>query len=288
MNNGEIKYNRQILWFGTDNQKKLSDIKIAIVGVGGTGSHVLQQLSYIGIKNFVFIDSDKISESNLNRLIGANEQDIGKFKVDIAKRLAKFIDSDVKVISIPDTFVSEAGIASLKEANFVFGCVDKDGARLVLTEFCKAYNKPYLDTATEIQGEDWGGRVVFSDAEKGCLYCRHRLTDEEVRRDLSSPEDRSIDDKIYGIPKDQLGGTAPAVVSLNGILSSLAVSEFLVYITGIRPPKRNLEYRGKMGIVTNVTDKPDENCYYCESIVGIGDKVDMERYIRQGINKFLR
>ncbi len=288
--NEEEKYNRQILWFGKDGQTKLSGLKIAIVGVGGTGSHVLQQLVYLGIKSFILIDSDKVSETNLNRLIGANDKDIGKLKVDIAKRFAEFINPDVKAVSIPETFLSEIGIASLKEVDFIFGCVDKDGARLLLTEFCKAYNKPYLDIATEINGDDWGGRIVFTDAEKGCLICRKKLSQEEIHRDLSSPEDRSVDDKIYGVEKNHLGNTGPSVVSLNGVLSSLAVSEFLIYITGIRLPKRNLEYRGKMGIVTNAdrADEIEKDCYYCESVVNIGDKVDMEKYIRQGINKFLR
>ena len=288
--NEEEKYNRQVLWFGSDGQAKLAGLKIAIVGIGGTGSHVLQQLVYLGVKNFIFIDSDKVSETNLNRLIGANDQDVGQLKVDIAKRLVEFINSDAKVVSIPDTFISEVGLASLKEADFIFGCVDKDGARLLLTEFCKAYQKPYLDIATEINGDDWGGRIIFTDTERGCLICRKKLSQEEIHRDLSSPEDRSVDDKIYGVDKDYLGNTGPSVVSLNGVLSSLAVSEFLNHVTGIRSPKRNLEYRGKMGIVTNAdrTDEIEKDCYYCDSVVSIGDKVDMERHIRQGINKFLR
>lgn len=284
----ETKYNRQILWFGPDGQSKIENIKVAIVGIGGTGSHVSQQLAYLGVKRFILIDSDKISETNLNRLIGANEKDKGRLKVDIGKRSIEVINSEVKVTSIPDTFLSELGIATLKDVDFIFGCLDKDGARLVLTEFCKAYNKPYLDIATEINEDGWGGRIVFSDSEKGCLVCRGQLSQKEIHRDLSSPEDRSIDDKIYGVPKDDLKTSGPAVVSLNGILASLGVTEFLVYITGIRSIRRNLEYRGKMGIIVNNQDKPQENCYYCENISGTADKCDIERYIRQGINKFLR
>ena len=282
------KYNRQIMWFGVDGQSRIEGVNIAIVGVGGTGSHVAQQLAYLGVKKFTLIDSDKISETNLHRLIGANDEDKGKLKVDVVKRLIISIDKETKVIAIPDTFISESGIAALKDSGFVFGCVDKDGARLLLTELCKTYNKPYLDVATEIKEGGWGGRIVFSDAEKGCLYCRKKLSQEEIRRDLSFPEERRINDEIYGVPKEKLTTSGPAVVSLNGTLSSLAVTEFLVHITDIRQARRNQEYHGMMGIVTNNLDKPEEGCYYCDRIAGVGDVVDMARYIRQGIDKILR
>lgn len=286
----KLKYNRQIIFFGPKGQAKLEKVKVAVVGVGGTGSHVLQQLAYLGVRDFILIDSDKVSETNLNRLVGANDQDKGKLKVDIGKRLIKFINAEIKVTSIPDTFVSKIGFAALKQADFIFGCLDKDGARLVLAEFCKAYRRPYLDIATEINvdNSEFGGRIVFSDSEKGCLICRAQLSQEEIHRDLSSPEDRSIDDKIYGIPMDSLKTSGPAVVSLNGILASIGVTELVAYVTGIRPIKRHLSYRGKMGLVTESKDKPIEDCYYCNSVCGAGDKIDIERYIRQGINKFLR
>lgn len=283
----EERYNRQILWFGEDSQNKLSSLKVAVVGVGGTGSHILQQLVYLGVKNLILIDSDKVSVTNLNRLVGANVQDLGSFKVDVAKRHAEFINQNVKAVPVPDSFISEVAITSLKEADFIFGCVDKDGARLLLTEFSKAYKKPYLDIATEIVGDDWGGRIVFTDSEKGCMVCRNELSQEEIHRDLSSSEDRSLDDKIYGVDKNSLANTGPSVVSLNGILSSLAVTEFLCYITKIRPPKRHFIYHGRISEIRGVREI-ENNCYYCENVTGVDDKVDMQKYIRQGVDKFLR
>lgn len=284
----EARYNRQILWFGADGQSMIENVKVTIVGIGGTGLHVVQQLAYLGIQDFTLIDSDKVSETNLNRLVSVNNEDVEKFKVDIGKRLIDFINKKAKITTVPDTFISELGLVALKETDFIFGCVDKDGARLLLTEFCKAYNKPYLDIATEIDEYGWGGRIVFTDIQKGCLVCRGQLSQEEIHRDLSSPEDRSIDDKIYGVPKDKMKPTGPAVISLNGILSSLAVTEFLVHVINLRSIKRHLEYRGKMGIVVIPKEDLQEDCYYCKSVLGIKDGVDMHKYLRQGINKILR
>lgn len=277
-----------MLWFGANGQSKIKNTKVALVGAGGTGSHVLQQLAYLGINNITLIDSDKVSETNLNRIVGSTNKDIGMLKVDVGKRLFKSISTQAIVETIDDTFISEKGIVALIHSDFIFGCIDKDGGRLLLTELSKAYNKPYLDIATEINRDGWGGRIVFSDSEKGCLLCRGELNNDEIRRDLSSPMDRSIDDKVYGIPNSVLMNVSPAVISLNGILASLGVTEFLVYITEIRRIKRSLEYRGDMGIVVTNLNAPKEDCYYCNAINGIGDKVDMDKYIRQGINKVLR
>lgn len=283
-----LKYNRQILWFGVDGQEKIESTKVAVVGVGGTGSHVIQQLAYLGVKTFVLIDSDTVKETNLNRLIGASNSDIGKSKVEIGKRSIEFINPSSNVTTVADTFISEAGVEALKGVDFIFGCMDKEGGRLLLTEFCKAYEKPYLDIATEISEGTWGGRTFFSDTEAGCLECNQELAKDEVHRDLSTPEDRSVDDKIYGVSRAKLQNTGPSVVSLNGILASLAITEFMVHITSIRKIRRHLEYRGNMGIVVNVEYKSLSDCYYCKGISGIKDKADMGKYVRQGIDKILR
>lgn len=281
-------YHRQELWFGIDGQEKLENIRVGIVGIGGTGSHVLQQLAYLGVKHFILIDPDSVRETNLNRLIGANIDDKGKSKVEIGERLIKFINKNADVKIIQGSFIGVDGIRALKGCDFIFGCVDKDGARLLLTEFSKAYEKPYLDIATEITENNWGGRIVFTDSELGCLVCREQLSKEEIQHDLSTPEERSINDRIYGVSIDKLKGTGPSVVSLNGLIASLAVTEFLVQITDLRPARRYLEYRDNMGLILSSKDELPTDCYYCVTVKGIGDKADLERYARQGIDKILR
>jgi hypothetical protein len=63
----------------------------------------------------------------------------------------------------------------------------------------------------------------------------------------------------------------PSVVSINGVVASLAVTEFMLGVTGIRPPKRLLTYYGNMGRVALKTEEPAPNCYYCKGIRGNGD-----------------
>ncbi len=110
----------------------------------------------------------------------------------------------------------------------------------------------------------FGGRVMIRTDGHACLYCMDQLDRAAVRRDLSSPDRREEEDKMYGVSRDALGETGPSVVSLNGIIASLAVTEFMVWKTGVlRLPKRHLRYDGVRGIVLEVRDPPQADCPYC-------------------------
>jgi hypothetical protein len=93
---------------------------------------------------------------------------------------------------------------------------------------------------------------------------------------------------MYGLRRDALGDRGPSVVSLNGILASIAVTEFMVFITGVpRPPRRLLRYDGPRGIVVEPRDPPTPNCPYCTQS-GNGDNIDWHRHIRAGLGRWVR
>jgi hypothetical protein len=176
-------------------------------------------------------------------------------------------------------------------ADCVFGCVDQDGARLVLNELCAAYERPYVDIATEIPpGEvrQFGGRVCIATGGRGCVYCLGLLDLDEARRQIGGPCVERDHERIYGAPAAALPGGGPAVVSLNGILASLAVTEFLVWTTGLRAPQQLLSYRGTQGKVTLGIEPPLADCYYCQSVFGSRGAGNVERYISAGVGKWLR
>jgi molybdopterin-synthase adenylyltransferase len=90
--NGNVKsgkYERQIRAFGKEGHDKLSSLTVAIVGTGGTGSIIAQQLAHLGVNKFYLVDPDFLEESNLNRVVGTTHLDVGKPKVDITKRLLR-------------------------------------------------------------------------------------------------------------------------------------------------------------------------------------------------------
>jgi hypothetical protein len=241
------------------------------------------------------IDSEELDLTNGNRYIGAYYYDAipGSRKVILGARMARSIDPSIDVTTIDDSFVSEAGFAALRTSDLIFGCVDREGARLLLTEFSSAYAKPYIDLATDVtsdQPPEYGGRVMVSIAGDGCLVCYDQLDIEEAQKELSGPEGAKQRAAIYGVDKILLGGTGPSVVSINGLIASLGVTELMVLVTGLREPAPLQTYRGraKRFSVPAPLEYPKPDCYYCKGLYGSADKADVERYVRAGYGRFMR
>ncbi len=287
------RFDRQIRLFGAAGQEKLRAATVAIVGVGGLGTHVVQQLALLGVRRLVLIDGEDLDTTNRNRYIGAWHDDSipGSRKVDLGERLAKLIDPDIAVATVPRSFVTEDGFRYIANADYVFGCLDSEGARLVLNELCAAYARPYFDLASDIVPGDapnYGGRVCVAWDGTGCIVCLGVLDTAEAQADLSGLGERRDREAIYGIRKTELARSGPSVVSINGVVASFGVTEFVVAVTGLRVPKRLATYYGHMGRLTVVSmEDPADDCYYCKGIRGQGAAADVERYLRAG-GKILR
>jgi molybdopterin-synthase adenylyltransferase len=275
------RFARQVLAFGDKGQAKLGEAHAAVVGVGGIGSSVLQALAYLGVGGFTLIDADHVEESNLNRLIGATQRDIGHAKVDVVAARLLEVNPTIRLERISADLRTRRALTALREASVVFGCVDNDGARLILTEFCAAYRKLYVDSATEIIPSrdrvpfEFGGRVVVSSPGDFCLSCAGELDMEAAKADLEPADVKRLRHAHgYGIAE----ATAPAVVSLNGIMANIASTEFMVAVTGVRLPIVKSTYRGMRGVVLVSTDRAKPGCINCEYWLGKGDSADLMRY----------
>lgn len=275
------RFERQIRFFGKEGQIILSNTHVCIVGVGGIGSHLAQQLAYLGIGSISLLDDDKLEETNLNRLIGAEHKNpVGKPKVDIIEQLINSINPEIKINKVYANLISKIGFATVKQSDFIFGCLDNDGARFILNEICLANEIPFIDSATDIISKtEYGGRVVSIIDEDSCLQCLGLISSEEVRRYLADPDIRKDEESIYGVNKELLDDRSPSVVTLNGIIASVAATEFFLNQTEIRKAKVYLKYHGNRGILTEVIDEPDNDCYWCKEIRGKHEKIDFNKYI---------
>lgn len=281
----DLIYDRNIRFFGTEGQHKLADAHVAIVGVGGLGTHVVQQLTLLGVGRLTLIDHEELDETNRNRYIGVRHNDPipGSWKVDIGERLAKEINPGICVAPIHQSLVSHQAFEAVIKADYVFGCLDNEGARLILNGICAAYSRPYFDLASDILPDgSYGGRVCVAWEGQGCIICYGELDVAQAQADLETPEARVNRDAIYGVPREALDQAGPAVVSINGVIASLATTEFMLGVTGIRPPKKLSKYRGNRGIVT-VTEEPAPDCYYCKGIYGKGAASGVQKYLKAGI-----
>lgn len=285
------RLDRNIRFFGREGQDKLRLAQVAVVGTGGLGSHVVQQIAYLGVGHIALIDHEELDTSNKNRYVTAYYTDTvpGSRKVDLSERMVRLIDPSIVVTKVFNELRSEDAFDAIKAANYIFGCVDNDGARLVLTELCAAYQRPYFDLATEIiPGPPvvYGGRLCVSWNGQGCLVCFGQLDLVEAGNDLEGDAARQDRKNLYGVEATNLNVYGPSVVSINGVVASLGVTEFAVAASGIRPPHKLLNYRGDFGRVTSSADKPSASCYYCKEVFGLGRGTAVERYLSDKREKY--
>lgn len=282
------RYDRQIRAFGKEGQAAIVSLKVGIVGLGGIGCHVAQQLAYLGVRDLTLVDSQVVDPTNLNRLVGATADDIGKAKVEVISRLVKKILPDAILHPIYQDLRSSEAFESMKSVDVIFGCVDNDGARLVLNELSLAYLVPYIDSGVEIEMSDGkveqvGGRVNLVLPDGPCLHCMRQLDLEEARIALSpAAEIQRARAQGYIRGDDE---PSPSVVSLNGIVASLAVTEFTNLATGIRTASRFLAYdmlgtgrgRNAQWVVPQNVERAG-GCLEC-SLSGVGDAINLARYL---------
>lgn len=225
------RYSRQS-FLGDLSNEIISQRTIGIVGVGGGGSHIVQQLSHLGFKKFILYDPDIISISNLNRTVGATEKDVKlkSKKIKIAERLITSLHENAEVRSFDKRWQTHP--EPLRECDIVFGCVDKHQERHELEVSMRRYLIPYIDIGLSVthfkpRPPLMSGHCFLSIPGKPCMWCLGILSERKVAEEA----------KGYGDT-----GHQPQVVWANGVLASTAVGIAVDLITGWTQQKSGIFY----------------------------------------------
>ncbi len=267
------KFNRQIRAFGRDGQQTIESLKIGVVGVGGTGSLVAEQMARAGIRNLLLVDHDLIEESNLSRIFGATHQDLNRYKVDV---LAEYLEkiSDSAVSKDNRSAIKQTVLARMRDCDLVFSCVDNDRTRALLNRFAHQYLIPVIDLGTRLDGRQGhitaaAGRVSILGNSFTCLRCSNHISAERIRAE-SMPRDERIalqkEGYIMGIDEP-----APAVVSMNTVVAGLGVTAALnlfVSLTGGIQPLDQI-YDARSGSVFPINPRHEKGCDICDDTEGI-------------------
>lgn len=142
MNN---QFARTELLIGKDGVAKLNNAKVAIFGIGGVGSFVTEALARAGIGNFILIDHDTVSLTNLNRQIIATHDTIGKYKVDVMKDRIISINPNANVQISKEFYMPDSKEKILDESiTYVVDAIDTVTAKLELVTNCDKLNIPII------------------------------------------------------------------------------------------------------------------------------------------------
>ncbi len=198
---------------------------ISVVGAGGGGSHIAQQVAHMGVAVLPLIDHDRLEDTNVNRVVGVGYGDVGELKAELlAGRLS---DLGARIIPVPYRAESTEGRRWIEQSDVVFGAVDGARTRDNIEHICRAALVPYIDIGMKIYIADdektilaVGGQIVTSVPGGPCLRCAEVVTEEALLLDRQ--------EYLAGRPEQQ-------VVSMNGLLASQAVTGMLCLMTAYAP-----------------------------------------------------
>lgn len=262
------RYSRQS-FLGPDSEEFIRRCTVAVSGLGGGGSHVVQQLAHIGFQNYVLYDDDAVEESNLNRLIGAKAADAlaETPKIHIAKMMIYGLQPHANIRGFACRWQDHP--EPMRECQIVFGCVDNYKGREELEIACRRYLMHYIDVGMDVHGTDRpviGGQVIQSSPGGLCMKCMGFLTDEKLAQEAAR----------YG-----KAGVRPQVVWPNGVLASTAVGLAVDLVTNWTRKQRShayLVYDGNEGTVSESFTLKKLKISACShfSATDIGDPILVE------------
>lgn len=232
------RYNRQS-FLGASSQNIIGACTVGIIGLGGGGSHIIQQLAHIGFQKYVLYDPDVPEESNMNRLIGATVKDVREKtpKVQIAQRLILGLQPEAVIQPFQKCW--QENPTPLKACDIIFGCIDGYKGRMELEAFSRRFLIPYIDIGIDVHQVDneppsLSGQVIVSLPGNPCMKCLGFITESKLQKEAGR----------YGA-----AGYNPQVVWANGVVASTAVGIAVDLLTGWTKslPDIYLSYEGNLG-----------------------------------------
>jgi len=278
---------RQEAALGKPFNAMLQSLRIAVIGVGGTGSPIATLLARAGIGELILIDGDNLEKSNMNRVSGYRSNDIGKNK---AQSLAKYIESlglEVSVSAIPSYLQESANaIDALSSADVVFGCTDDQLGRNIMSQAMYYYTQAYIDVGltgridVDLEGNPYlrehRGRISCILPEFGaCLRCQRVVTDENLKYEQAikdNPELAKIDPALLERDYYLIGGgeQAPGVGPFTSATADIAVATLMNLVKPYRDIPNDLR-QDNIWIdfvhVCTYSNEPvdDPDCIFCRT-----------------------
>ena len=143
MNN---QFTRTELLIGKNGIEKLKNSKVAVFGLGGVGSYVVESLARSGIGNFILVDNDVIDITNLNRQIIATRKTLGMAKVEAAKERILEINPDANVKVYQEFFNSNSNLILDGGINYIVDAIDTVSSKIELIVRANELNIPIISS----------------------------------------------------------------------------------------------------------------------------------------------
>ncbi|MFI9580397.1 ThiF family adenylyltransferase [Streptomyces sp. NPDC052236] len=232
-------WDRQARLLGDRGQETLTRLRVAVVGLGGVGSILVEELARLGVGELVLIDSETVDATNLPRLIAAELGDVGKPKTELAARNAIRANSQIRLITVPRRVEHPEALRELVQCDWIFLAADSHAARHWVNAAVHEYLIPATQVGVKIPVTVDGEIGQIHTASRliapgvGCLWCNRLIDRTELAIEMHPDSERELARYIPGIP-------APSVMPLNTLAVSEALTHFLLASAGLHQDDNDL------------------------------------------------
>jgi molybdopterin/thiamine biosynthesis adenylyltransferase len=265
---GEERFDRQVRLFGARGQEILRSMHVGVIGAGGGGSILVEQLAHLGVGGITVVDFDIVKTLNLSRIVGATAEDarIGTKKIEVARRLVAGIDPRIEVTAIDGDIADLDTARWLIDLDFLFLATDTMTSRLIFNAVVHQYLIPGIQIGAKVElGQEdriaqiyVAVRPVLPDA--GCLQCNGLIDAMALQQEARSEEEAAAQNYL---------GTAevidPSVITLNGIAASHAANTMLLAAVGLQEGEEidHKLFFPAEGEVRSIVPRRDPVCPFC-------------------------
>lgn len=230
------RYDRQIMLFGEEAQKRLKGAKVLVAGAGGLGSPLATYLAVAGIGHIRVVDSDEVELSNLNRQILHWDEDEGKRKVESALAKLQRMNPSIMVEALFE-HIDEGNVEALvSDVDAIVDCMDNFPTRYLLNRAAIQRRIPLFHAA--VYGLE--ARVsTIVPGETACLRCL--------------------------FPTAPPAETFPVVGATPGLAATIQAMEVIKHFTGYGNLLKNrmLVFDGEASRFLDLTLQRDPRCPDC-------------------------
>ncbi len=220
-----IRYRRQITLFGAENQTKLADAHVAVIGAGGLGSPALLYLAGAGVGTVTIIDDDVVDVSNLHRQVIHTTEGVGCPKAESAAEAMRALNPEVSVQLFPKRLTWENAREAFEGADLIMDGADNFDTRHIASTSAARLGIPHV----------WGS-ILGYEAQTSVFWAGHGPVYEDI---FAAPPPPGA------VPScSQAGVLGPLV----GIIGSTMAMEALKLLTGLGTP-----LLGKLGYYDGMT-----------------------------------
>lgn len=307
-------FDRQVRAFGAEVQRRLSTLRVGVIGVGGLGSALVAHLARLGVAQWVLVDPDIVELTNLNRLVGASAADAQKArpKVYVARSAIRQAVPKATVRPLKTDIFDPAAQRALKACDLLIVATDNHSSRMAANRLAVQYLIPLVHVGFNVsvdltppappstrsgqalssqeKGEraitDVSGEFAIPDLGRWCLQCAGIVDPQAAGWELAPASQRAIL-RQRGYVADT---PAPAVGHLDGVVAALAAAEIHNLVAAFKLQHRYLTYDALRGELIPLTVGGSGHkvaalaaCPVCSAdagVLGLGDLEPLPDYRR--------